>query len=81
MSVARATIEVASSKEDRKKAVARAGKVVGPLLVPSRHVVKLLSGLDALFPLCKQVSKTLAVSVSSLAFRSMISHTFYLGRY
>jgi hypothetical protein len=68
MSVARANIEKAnSSKEDRNKAVAKAGEVVGPaLLAPSRHVIKLLRGLGGtLFLPCKQVSSSLAVSVSS----------------
>jgi hypothetical protein len=57
-----------SSKEDRNKAVAKAGEVVGPaLLAPSRHVIKLLRGLGGtLFPPCKQVSSSLAVSFSSL---------------
>jgi hypothetical protein len=51
---------------ERNKAVAKAGEVVGPaLLAPSRHVVKLLSGLGALFLPCKQLSIKFAVSVSS----------------
>jgi hypothetical protein len=66
MSVVHANVERAkASKEDRNKVVAEASEVVGPLLAPSRHVVKLLSGLGALFPPCKQVSSALAVSVSS----------------
>jgi hypothetical protein len=82
MSVARANVEMAkSSKEDRNKVIAKASEVVGPLLAPGRHVVKLLSGLGALFPPCKQVSSALAVSVSFLVFRSMISHTLYLRRH
>jgi hypothetical protein len=64
MSVARANVEMAKSPKDRQKAVAKAGgEVVGPLLAPSRHVVKLLSGLGALFLPCKQVGNALAVSV------------------
>ena len=83
MSVARANVEMAKSPEDRQKAVAKAGEVVGPLLAPSRHVVKLTSGLGALFLPCKQVGNALAVSVSCrvLAFRSMISHALHLGRH
>ena len=67
MSVTRTKVEMAKSKEDRDKAVAKAGAVVGPaLLVPSDHVVKLLSGLGgALFLPCKPVSSAFAVSVSS----------------
>ena len=66
MSVVRPNVESAiSSKEDRNKVVAKANEVVGALLTPSRHVVNLLRGLGALFPPCKQVSSTLAVSVSS----------------
>ncbi len=38
--------------------------IIGALLVPSRHVIRLLSDLGALFPPFKQVSNTLAVSVS-----------------
>jgi len=70
MSVARRDVEMARG-EDRKKAVAKAGRVVGPaLLAPSRHVVKLLSGsgLGALFLPCKTVSIALAVSVSFWLF-------------
>jgi hypothetical protein len=81
MSVARANVEIAK-RDDRNKAAAKAGGVVGPaLLAPSRHVVKLLSGsgLGALFLPCKQVSIAFAVSVSSWLVRSMISHAFYLG--
>ena len=66
MSAARANVEM-TRNEDRKKAVAKAGGVVGPaLLAPSRQVVKLLSGsgLGALFLPCKSVSIALAVSVS-----------------
>ncbi len=71
MSVARANVESAkSSKEDRNKVVAKANEVVGALLTPSRHVANLLSGLSALFPPCKPVSSTLAVSVSPWPFRS-----------
>ncbi len=65
MSVARETVEKAkSSKSDRNQVVSKANTVVGALLVPSRHVIRLLSGLGALFPPFKQVSNTLAVSVS-----------------
>lgn len=84
MSVARANVEMAQSSKDRNKAVAKAAKVVGPaLLAPGRHVVKLLSGLSALFLPCKPVSKALAVSVSSWLSRSvmMISHALYSGRH
>jgi hypothetical protein len=71
MSVARANVESAkSSKEDQNKVVAKANQVVGALLTPSRHVVNLLSELGALFPPCKQVSSTLAVSDTSWLFRS-----------
>ena len=68
MSVARANVEMANSREERQKAVAKAGVVVGPaLLAPSRHVAKLLRGLGgALFAACKPVGSALAVSVSSL---------------
>ena len=63
MAVARANVELAkSSKEDRNKVVAKANEVVGALLIPGRHVVNLLSGLSALFPPCKQLSSTFAVS-------------------
>jgi hypothetical protein len=64
MSVARANVEMATSPKDRQKAVAKAGEVVGPLLAPGRHVVKLLRGLGALSLPCKQVGNALAVSVS-----------------
>jgi len=63
MSVARADVKKAkSSQEDLDKVVA---KVTGPLLAPSRYVVKLLSGLATLFPLCKQVSSALAALTKS----------------
>jgi hypothetical protein len=83
MSVARANVESAeSSKKDRNKAVTKASEVLGPLLLaPSRHVVKLLSGLGALSPSCKQVSSTLAVSVSSWLSDPRVSHTLDLCRY
>jgi hypothetical protein len=76
MSVARADVESAkSSKKDQNKVVAKANQVVGALLTPGRYVVNLLSELGALFPPCKQVSSTLAVSVSSWLFRSTsLSH-------
>ena len=77
--MARANVEMAkSSKEDRNKVVAKASEVVGPLLAPSRHVVNLLSGLGALFPPCKQVSHSLAVSVSCCLSDPLVSHTFFL---
>lgn len=75
MSAARADVKMAkSSKEDRNKVVAKASEVAGPLLTPSRYVAKLLSGLGPLSPLCKQVGSALAVSISFLYFRSMVSH-------
>jgi hypothetical protein len=71
MSVARANVESAkSSKKDQNMVVAKANGVVGALLMPSRHVVQLLNGLGALFPPCKHVSITLAVSIFSWLFRS-----------
>ena len=66
MSMARANIEMARSSKDRNKALAKAGgELVGPLLAPGRHVVKLLCGLGALFLPCKQVGNALSVSVPS----------------
>ena len=73
MSAARPNLELAkSSKEHQNKVVAKANEVVGTLFTPSHHVVHLLRGLGPLFPPCKQVSSTLAVSVSSWLFRPTI---------
>jgi hypothetical protein len=67
MSAARPNLELAkSSKEHQNKVVAKANEVVGALFTPSHHVINLLRGLGALFPPCKQVGSTLAVSVSWL---------------
>jgi len=79
MSMARANVEMAkSSNANRNKVVAKASEVVGSLLAPSRHVVDLLSGLGALYPPCKQVSNSLAVSVSCYLSGPLVSHTFFL---
>ena len=76
MSMARANVEMAkSSHANRNKVVAKASEVVGPLLAPSRHVVDLLSGLGALYPPCKQVSNSLAVSVPCYLSDPHWSHT------
>jgi hypothetical protein len=66
MSVTRAKVEKAkSSKKGQNEVVAKANRVVGPLLKPSRHVLSLLSGLGAKYPPCKQLGSIFAVSVSS----------------
>jgi hypothetical protein len=68
MSRARAHVEKAkASKGGRDKVVSKASEVSRSLLGPSRHVVNLLAGHGALFPPCKQVSKSLAVRISSRA--------------
>jgi hypothetical protein len=70
MSKARATVEKAKvSKGGRDKVVSKASAISSSLLAPSRQVVKMLAGHGALFPPCKQVSKSLAVSISSWAYQ------------
>jgi hypothetical protein len=66
MSKARGDLEKAkASKEDRNNVVSKANEVASTLLAPGRHAVHLLAGHGVLFPPCKDVSKALAVRVSS----------------
>jgi hypothetical protein len=66
MSMARAGLEKArSSKEDQNKVVLKAKEVASTLLAPGRQAIHLLAGHGVLFPPCKEVSKSLAVRVSS----------------
>ena len=76
MSKARATVEKAkSSKRGQNMVVSKASGISSSLLAPSRHVAKLLAGHGAVFPPCKKVSKSLAVSTPSWAFREATSHS------
>src|SRR6266850_5612817 len=66
MSKARGDLEKAkASKEDRNNVVSKANEVASTLLAPGRQAVHLLAGHGVLFPPCKEVSKALAVRVSS----------------
>jgi len=64
MSKARATVEKAKgSKRGQNMVVFRASGISTSLLAPSRQVVKLLAEHGAVFPPCKQLSKSLAVCI------------------
>jgi hypothetical protein len=66
MSKARGDLEKAkASKEDRNNVVLKANEVASTLLAPGRQAVRLLAGHGVLFPPCKEVSKALAVRISS----------------
>lgn len=70
MSKARANVEkTKASKGGRGNVVSKASAISSSLLAPSRQVAKMLAGHGALFPPCKQVSKSLAVSISSRAYQ------------